>query len=92
MITPKVIVTVAPTGGMASKKQNPNLPTQPQEIADQVYASYNEGSPVLASHQHDKFGLVSYVHPDNSTALDSFSKWYGDACAVLKAPTPTANV
>ena len=29
MQTPKVIVTIAPTGGMASKQQNPNLPTQP---------------------------------------------------------------
>ena len=50
MITPKVIVTIAPTGGMASKKQNPNLPTQPQEIADQVYACYNEGASVVAVH------------------------------------------
>jgi 3-keto-5-aminohexanoate cleavage enzyme len=50
MITPKVIVTVAPTGGMASKKQNPHLPTQPQEIADQVYASYNEGASLVAVH------------------------------------------
>ena len=33
----KVIVTVAPTGGMASKAQNPNLPTQPAEIADSVH-------------------------------------------------------
>ena len=57
-----------------------------------LHASYNAGSPMLASHPHDKFGLVSYVHPANSTALDSFSKWYGDACAVLKAPTPAANV
>ena len=29
MDTPKVIVTIAPTGGMASKKQNPHIPTQP---------------------------------------------------------------
>src|SRR6185312_4505746 len=50
MITPKVILTIAPTGGMASKKQNPNLPTQPQEIADQVYACYNEGASVVAVH------------------------------------------
>ena len=50
MITPKVILTVAPTGGMASKKQNPNLPTQPQEIADQVYDCYNEGASVVAVH------------------------------------------
>jgi len=50
MITPKVILTVAPTGGMASKQQNPNLPTQPAEIAQQVYDCYNEGASVVAVH------------------------------------------
>lgn len=50
MITPKVIVTVAPTGGMASKAQNPNLPTQPDEIAESVYRSYNEGASIVAVH------------------------------------------
>jgi uncharacterized protein (DUF849 family) len=29
----KVIVVVAPTGGMARKQDNPALPTQPEEIA-----------------------------------------------------------
>jgi 3-keto-5-aminohexanoate cleavage enzyme len=29
MASNKVIVTIAPTGGMASKKQNQDLPTQP---------------------------------------------------------------
>jgi 3-keto-5-aminohexanoate cleavage enzyme len=46
----KVIVTIAPTGGMASKKQSPNLPTQPQEIADDVYRCYNAGASVVALH------------------------------------------
>jgi len=50
MSKPKVIVTIAPTGGMASKKQNPNLPTQPQEIADDVYRCYNAGASVVALH------------------------------------------
>ncbi len=50
MITPKVIVTVAPTGGMASKKQNPNLPTQPLEIAETVHRCYNEGASIVAVH------------------------------------------
>lgn len=50
MITPKVLVTVAPTGGMASKKQNPNLPTQPAEIAESVHRSYNEGASIVAVH------------------------------------------
>ena len=46
----KVIVTIAPTGGMAGKKQNPNLPTQPQEIADDVYRCYDAGASIVAVH------------------------------------------
>ncbi len=47
---PKVIVTIAPTGGMASKKQNPALPTTPEEIAADVYDCYNAGASVVAVH------------------------------------------
>ena len=50
MRTSKLIVTVAPTGGMASKAQNSNLPTQPGEIADSVYRSFKEGASVAALH------------------------------------------
>ena len=46
----KVIVTIAPTGGMASKKMNPNLPTQPQEISEDVYRCYNAGASIVAIH------------------------------------------
>ena len=46
----KVIVTVAPTGGMASKAQNPNLPTQPSEIAESVYKSWKAGAAIAALH------------------------------------------
>jgi 3-keto-5-aminohexanoate cleavage enzyme len=47
---PKVIVTVAPTGGMALKVQNPHLPTQPDEIAEDVYRCYDAGASVAALH------------------------------------------
>lgn len=50
MSKPKVIVTIAPTGGMASKRQNPNLPTRPQEIADDVIRCFNAGASVAALH------------------------------------------
>jgi 3-keto-5-aminohexanoate cleavage enzyme len=50
MSTRKVIITIAPTGGMANKTQNPNLPTQPAEIADDVYRCYNAGASVVALH------------------------------------------
>lgn len=46
----KVIITIAPTGGMANKKQSPHLPTQPREIADDVYRCYNAGASVVALH------------------------------------------
>ncbi len=50
MSSHKVIVTIAPTGGMASKQQNPNLPTQPEEIAESVYRCWNEGASIAAIH------------------------------------------
>jgi len=46
----KVIVTIAPTGGMAHKSQNPHLPTQPAEIADDVERCWNAGASVVAIH------------------------------------------
>ena len=50
MASNKIIVTVAPTGGMAKKSQNPNLPTQPEEIAESVHRCYNAGASVVAIH------------------------------------------
>lgn len=46
----KVIITVAPTGGIGSKAMNPDLPTQPQEIADDVARCYEAGASVVAVH------------------------------------------
>lgn len=46
----KVILTIAPTGGMAHKSQNPHLPTQPREIADDTVRCWNAGASVVAIH------------------------------------------
>ena len=46
----KVIVTVAPTGGTSMKTQNPNLPTQPQEIADCAARCAKLGAAIVAVH------------------------------------------
>ena len=46
----KVVVTIAPTGGMAMKQQSQHLPTQPEEIARDVYDCYNAGASVVAVH------------------------------------------
>ncbi len=50
MSSKKIIITIAPTGGMASKKMSPHLPTQPEEIARDVYDCYNLGASVVALH------------------------------------------
>jgi len=46
----KLVVTVAATGSQTSKKQNPALPTTPDEIADEAYRSYNAGAAVVHLH------------------------------------------
>jgi len=46
----KLIITVAPTGGMASKSQSAHLPTQPDEIAESVYLSFRAGAAIAALH------------------------------------------
>lgn len=50
MLTDTLIVTIAPTGGKWRKSQNPALPTQPVEIAEDVYRCYNAGAAVCALH------------------------------------------
>jgi uncharacterized protein (DUF849 family) len=50
MVTPKVIITVAPTGGVGGKDQNPHKPTQPEEIVETVHNCYNEGASICALH------------------------------------------
>lgn len=46
----KVILTIAPTGGMADKSATPHLPTQPAEIADDVARCCEAGASIVAVH------------------------------------------
>lgn len=50
MNRPPVIVTVAPTGGMLTRAQQPYLPTQPEDIAADVAACAAAGASVAALH------------------------------------------
>ena len=49
-----VVITVAPTGPIASKRDNPTLPTQPEEIADAVLRAYELGASVAHIHLRDE--------------------------------------
>jgi 3-keto-5-aminohexanoate cleavage enzyme len=48
-----VVITVAPTGPIASKADNPALPTQPQQIAEAVHQAYLAGASVAHIHLRD---------------------------------------
>lgn len=48
-----VVITVAPTGPVATKADNPSLPTTPAEIADAIEASYQAGAAVAHIHLRD---------------------------------------
>jgi uncharacterized protein (DUF849 family) len=51
------IITVAPTGPIASKRDNPHLPTQPHEIADAVAEAVAAGATVAHLHFRDENDL-----------------------------------
>jgi 3-keto-5-aminohexanoate cleavage enzyme len=61
----KVIITVAQTGAITNKKQNPNVPEQPDEIAASALACYNEGAAVVHVHARDPKG-------ENSPSIEIF--------------------
>ena len=46
----KIMVTIAPTGGMSMKTANPALPTQPDEIATDVHKCWKAGASIVAIH------------------------------------------
>ena len=55
----KVIVTVAQTGALVTKKMNPAVPEQPDEIAQSAYDCYNEGAAIVHIHARNPNGTTS---------------------------------
>jgi 3-keto-5-aminohexanoate cleavage enzyme len=55
----KVIITVAQTGALVTKKMNPGLPEQPDEIAEAAYACCQEGAAIVHIHAREKDGTTT---------------------------------
>jgi 3-keto-5-aminohexanoate cleavage enzyme len=53
----KLCIVVCPTGSLFSRKQNPNQPYSPEEIAQQSIESYHEGACMLHLHIRDEHGF-----------------------------------
>lgn len=63
----KLIITVATTGAMTTKENTPHLPTQPEEIAEEVYGAYKAGAAVAHIHVRTEEGKATM-------AVDRFQK------------------
>ena len=55
----KVIVTAALTGAVTTKKDNPNLPTQPEEIYKAAVECYEAGAAIVHIHVRDEDDMAS---------------------------------
>jgi len=75
----KVIVTVAQTGAITMKKQNANLPEQPEEIAASALACYNEGAAVVHIHARDKDG----ANTSDVAVFNDIHKRIRDVCPII---------
>ena len=58
-LSQKRIITVAVTGAWPTRKDNPNLPVTPQEIADDVYECWKAGAAIAHIHVRNDDGTPS---------------------------------
>lgn len=63
----KRIITVATTGAWPKKENNPNVPTQPAEIAEEIYQCWKIGAAVAHVHVRDE-------NDNDSMKVETFKK------------------
>lgn len=59
MAKTKTIITIATTGAHPQKKDNPNVPLTPAEIAEDIYTCWKAGAAVAHMHMRDDAGCGS---------------------------------
>jgi 3-keto-5-aminohexanoate cleavage enzyme len=57
--TDKLIICVAPCGSFLTKRENPAMPVSPEEIAEEIYRSWNVGASIAHIHGRDKEGKAT---------------------------------
>lgn len=68
--TEKLIVTVSTTGGIHGKEAHPKLPEHPDEIAEAVYESWNEGAAIAHIHARERKTAKPTNDPDILRDID----------------------
>lgn len=57
----KRIITVATTGAWPTKENTPNVPIEPEEIAEEIYNCWKEGAAIAHIHCRDNEGKAAMV-------------------------------
>ena len=57
----KRIITVATTGAWPTKENNPNVPIEPAEIAEEIYNCWKEGAAIAHIHCRDDNGKAAMI-------------------------------
>lgn len=79
----KVIITAALTGGSKSKREFPQLPEQPEEIAEDAFQCYKEGAAIVHLHARGKDGLMS----DNPEIYNQIHQLIREKCDLITQDT-----
>ena len=79
----KRIITVATTGAWPQKSNNPNLPTQPEEIAEEVYGCWKEGAAIAHIHIRDEKDHDSMLVDIFKKVIDTLKGRHPDCDIIL---------
>ena len=79
----KRIITVATTGAWPKKENNPNLPTQPDEIAEEIYQCWKIGASVAHIHVRDKDDNDSMDVETFRAVLDNLKNNHPDCDVII---------
>lgn len=71
----KVILTVAPTGNVPTRRLTPYAPMTPSEIAAEAYACWKEGAAIVHLHTRDKDGLPTSDVEVNREVMNELDKY-----------------
>ncbi len=86
----KTIITAAVTGAWPKKKDNPNVPMTPSEIADDVYAVWKAGAAIAHLHMRDDNGNGTMSADKFAETVDLIHTRYPDCDVVLNLTTSGA--
>ncbi|MGI5971779.1 MAG: 3-keto-5-aminohexanoate cleavage protein [Oscillospiraceae bacterium] len=85
----KTIITVAPTGAWPTKKDNPNVPMTPKEIAADVLACYEVGASICHLHMRDDEGKGSM---DKDRFIETVERIRSECDIIINCTTSGAFV